>query len=130
MKRVTIFLAMLTVSTAAIGNDPTRLYAGALENIEKTHAVIQAMQAPATGCVAELEKDVSIENAAACAVFLRISQETLEQTRSAMTELQAACDNMQRLFDDRSLADRCGKLMRDSDALFADLDRIRHRNAQ
>jgi hypothetical protein len=73
---------------------------------------------------------VSIENAAACAVFLRISQETLEQTRSAMTELQAACDNMQRLFDDRSLADRCGKLMRDSDALFADLDRIRHRNAQ
>ena len=130
MKRVTLFLAILTVSTAAIGKDPATLYAGALENMEKTHAVIQAMQVPATACVAELNAGVEIEKAAACAVFLRVSQESLEQTRSAMTELQAACDNMQRLFDDRSLADRCGMLTRDSDALFADLDRIRHSNAQ
>ena len=130
MKRVTVFLAMLTVSTVAIGNDRTRLYAGALENMEKTHAVIRAMQVPATACVAELEKGVGIEKAAACAVFLRVSQESLEQTRSAMTELQAACENMQRLFDDRALADRCGKLTRDSDTLFADLDRIRLSNAQ
>jgi hypothetical protein len=98
--------------------------------MEKTHKFIMAMQVPAGSCIAEIERGERIDEASACAVFRKISPERLEMTRSAMAELQAACDNMQSLYDDRAMEERCEALARDSDALFADLDRIHHWNSE
>ena len=130
MKRSPLALAMLAASTIATGNDRAAMYAGAIDNMEKTRAVIQAMQVPALACVAEIERGVPVGESPACAIFSRLSEERIEETRVAMDELQAACENMHSLFADRAIAESCKNLANDSDALFADLERIRHSNSQ
>jgi hypothetical protein len=126
MKRFTLSLTMLAASSVATGNDRASMYAGALENMEKTHAVIRAMQVPVESCLAQIEKGKPVAETPACAVFRRLSNDRLEQTRLAMQELQAACDNMRSLYDDDELSERCENLAYDSDELFADLEAIRH----
>ena len=130
MKILILAIAILGVSSVALGNDRAAMYAGALDNMEKTHKFIMAMQVPAGSCIAEIERGERVGEASACAVFRKISPERLEMTRSAMAELHAACDNMQSLYDDRAMEERCEALARDSDALFADLDRIHHWNSE
>lgn len=130
MKKPLLLLAMLAASSASTANDRAAMYIGALENMEKTHAVIRAMQVPVESCLAQIKTGVAVDDTAACLVFQRLSDESLEQTRLAMQELHAACDNMQSLYDDPELTERCRNLADDSDAFFADLDSIRHSNSE
>ena len=130
MKKLILSVGMLAVSSVSIANDRAVMYAGALENLEKTHAVIRAMQVPVESCLAQIEKGARVADAPACAVFRRLSNDSLEQTRLAMEELQAACDNMRSLYDDAGLTESCQNLAHDSDAFFADLDSIRKSDSE
>lgn len=130
MKRFLLIPAMLAVATASTASDRAAMYIGALENIEKTHAVIRAMQVPVESCLARIETGVTVADTPACSVFRRLSNENLEQARLAMQELQAACDNMRSLYDDPELAGRCRNIAEDSKAFFADLDAIRHSDSE
>ena len=123
-------MGMLVASSVSIANDRAAMYAGALENMEKTHAVIRAMQVPVESCLAQLERGEQVADIPACSVFRRISDESLAQTRMAMEELQAACDNMRSLYNDGELAEGCENLAHDSDAFFADLETIRNPDSQ
>jgi hypothetical protein len=130
MNRFVLSLALLAVSSVSSAFDRAAMYAGALENLEKTHAVIQAMQVPVESCLAQIEKGERVADTPACSAFRRLSNERLEQTRLAMEELQAACENMRSLYDHVELTERCQNLADDSDAFFADLESIRHSDSE
>ncbi|MGD8234864.1 MAG: hypothetical protein PVJ65_01855 [Chromatiales bacterium] len=130
MKQFLMILSMLAVASASTANDRAAMYIGALKNMEKTHAVIRAMQVPVESCLAQIETGAAVADTPACQVFRRLSNDSLEQTRLAMKELQAACDNMRSLYDDPELTERCRNLADDSNAFFADLDAIRHLDSE
>ena len=130
MKKLLLSVGMLAASSVSTANDRAAMYAGALENMEKTHAVIRAMLIPVESCLAQIEKGARVADAPACSVFRRLSNDSLEQTRLAMEELQAACDNMRSLYNDAGLTESCQNLAHDSDAFFADLESIRNSDSE
>ncbi len=126
MKKFIFAVGVLAVSSVSTANERAAMYAGALENMEKTHAVIRAMQVPVESCLAQLERGARGADIPACSLFQRLSNASVEQTRLAMEELQAACDNMRSLYNDGELTERCQNLEQDSAAFFADLELIRN----
>ena len=126
MKKFILSVVMLAVSSVSTANDRAAMYAGALENMQKTHAVIRAMQVPVESCLVQLERGARVADTPACSLFQRLSNASVEQTRLAMEELQAACDNMLSLYNDSELTERCQNLEQDSDAFFAGLELIRN----